>query len=67
MKKFLKSLIFCQPITTALGTLSGGPVLVQGLQTGDKTNIVIGVGLILLGLFSKDGVNTQKSTEVKSL
>lgn len=46
--------IFKNVITTIIGAFTGLPIIVTGVQTHDPKTIISGVGLFLIGLFSKD-------------
>lgn len=49
MKSLLKNIK-----TTFMGSVSGLPILVNGVQHKDLSQILTGLGLFLVGLFSKD-------------
>jgi hypothetical protein len=49
MKSILKHIY-----TTLIGTFTGLPIIVSGIQSHDTKTIISGVGLFLIGLFSKD-------------
>lgn len=52
MKKFFKNIK-----TTLFGSVAGLPLLVQGIQTHNVTQIIAGIGTLLLGLVAKDAIN----------
>ena len=41
-------------VTTLIGTFTGLPIIVDGVQTHNIKTIISGVGIFLIGLFSKD-------------
>jgi len=45
---------FLNLFTTIGGLIFGSPELISGIQNGNRNEIIIGVGTILLGLFAKD-------------
>lgn len=49
MKSILKNIK-----TTIFGSFTGLPILVNGVQHKDISQIITGIGLFLIGLFSKD-------------
>jgi len=51
-KSILKNIV-----TTILGSITGLPVIYNGIETHSKETIITGVGLFLIGLFSKDHNN----------
>lgn len=46
--------IFKHLLTTIVGAFTGLPVVVNGIQTHDTKTILTGLGVFLVGLFSKD-------------
>ena len=46
--------IFKNIITTIVGAFTGLPLVVGGLQTHDTKTLITGIGVFLIGLFSKD-------------
>lgn len=48
-KHILKNLL-----TTVVGAFTGLPLVVNGVQTHDTKTIITGIGVFLIGLFSKD-------------
>jgi hypothetical protein len=44
-------------VTTIIGTVTGLPVIYNGIQTHNKETIITGIGMFLIGLFSKDHNN----------
>jgi hypothetical protein len=50
--------------TTGIGGVSGGAVIISALQIDDLatkiTGIIIGVGMIVLGVFAKDATTGTK-------
>lgn len=53
MKKFLNQVKNWR--TTCAGTLSGLPVLIEGLSTGNWHSTLMGLGMLLTGIFARDG------------
>lgn len=49
MKSFFENLK-----TTVFGAVAGLPILVEGLQEGNVTKILAGIGMLLVGIFAKD-------------
>lgn len=49
MKAFIENLK-----TTIFGAVAGLPVLFEGIQEGNVTKILAGVGMLLVGIFAKD-------------
>ena len=45
---------FLNLLTTIGGLIFGSPSLIEGINNGDKKQIFLGVGTIILGLFAKD-------------
>lgn len=41
-------------LTTIAGSVAGIAEIKQGVSEGDTTQIIIGVGLLLLGIFAKE-------------
>jgi hypothetical protein len=46
--------IFKNILTTIVGAFTGLPLVVSGVQTHDTTTLITGIGVFLIGLFSKD-------------
>jgi len=46
--------IFKNILTTLIGAVTGLPIVVNGIQTHDHKTIITGIGVFLIGLFSKD-------------
>jgi len=46
--------IFKHILTTVVGAVTGLPIIVNGIQTHDTKTLITGVGVFLIGLFSKD-------------
>lgn len=43
--------------TTCAGTLSGLPILIEGLSSGNWHQAIMGLGMLLTGIFARDGGN----------
>lgn len=41
-------------LTTIAGSVAGIAEIKQGVSEGDTTQIIVGVGLLLLGIFAKE-------------
>lgn len=41
--------------TTIAGAIAGLPTIIAGIQTHDTNTILLGTGVLLTGLLSKDG------------
>jgi hypothetical protein len=41
-------------LTTVAGAFAGLPVIIEGVKTGDKSSILAGFGVFVIGLLSKD-------------
>lgn len=41
-------------LTTIAGSIAGIAEIKQGVAEGDTTQIIVGVGLLLLGIFAKE-------------
>ena len=46
--------IFKNIVTTIVGAFTGLPLVVTGVQTHDPKTLITGLGVFLIGLFSKD-------------
>jgi len=46
--------IFKHILTTIVGSFTGLPVIVSGIQNHDTNTLLSGIGIFLIGLFSKD-------------
>lgn len=46
--------VFKHILTTLVGAFTGLPLVVDGIQTHDTKTLITGVGVFLIGLFSKD-------------
>ena len=46
--------IFKNIKTTLVGSFTGLPILIQGIQNGSINSIITGAGLFFIGLLSKD-------------
>jgi hypothetical protein len=46
--------VFKHILTTIVGAFTGLPVFVNGIQHHDNNSIITGIGIFLVGLFSKD-------------
>jgi hypothetical protein len=46
--------IFKHILTTVIGAFTGLPLVVNGIQAHDTKTLITGLGVFLLGLFSKD-------------
>jgi len=46
--------------TTCCGGIGGLPMPIEGITTKDWTKAAYGLGVLLLGLFAKDGGTKQK-------
>ena len=53
MKRILKNAIE-NIVTTIAGSVAGITEIRQGIAEQDTTQIIIGVGLLILGIFSKE-------------
>jgi hypothetical protein len=41
--------------TTLFGAVAGLPVIFEGAQSGDWKMVLAGIGMLLVGIFAKDG------------
>lgn len=41
--------------TTGAGCIGGLPLLIEGISTKDLGKVIYGLGLVLVGIFAKDG------------
>jgi hypothetical protein len=46
--------IFKNILTTIAGAFAGLPLIFNGVQTHDEKTLITGIGVFLIGLFSKD-------------
>ena len=53
MKKLINNAIH-NLWTTIAGSVAGIAEIKQGVSTGDTTQIILGVGILLIGLFAKE-------------
>ena len=53
MKKILKNALE-SIFTTIAGSIAGIAEIKQGVAEGDTTQIIVGVGLLILGIFAKE-------------
>ena len=53
MKKLLQN-AFESFYSSIIGSVAGIAEIRQGIETHDSTQIIVGVGLLLLGLFTKE-------------
>jgi hypothetical protein len=46
--------------TTLFGAIAGLPTIIEGVQINDVTQILLGIGTFLIGLFAKDSNTTEQ-------
>jgi hypothetical protein len=51
--------IFRNIKTTLFGCIAGLPTIIEGTQTNNITQILLGIGTFLIGLFAKDNTTTE--------